>query len=119
MAELAELIKAERSAADLAYYFGSSDLHKKYEAAQAATDAAVAALQQQLDAMTVEWAVRITVPRLHWEERLRSREECERFIANQPLWYTHQVGEEFSIVKRTPAGPWTPAQDTDQTKGEA
>jgi hypothetical protein len=60
----------------------------------------------QLDSMTEEWGVRVSVPSQWWIETMRTREECERWIANPPLRYTHQVGEAFSIVKRLAAGPW-------------
>jgi hypothetical protein len=65
--------------------------------------------------MTVEWGVQITVPNFQWVETkwMHDRASAERFVANQPLWYTHQVGEEFSIVQRTAAGPWTVVPEGD------
>jgi hypothetical protein len=64
------------------------------------------ALRTQLDSMTEEWGVRVSVPSQWWIETMRDRGECERWIDNPPLRYTHQVGEAFSIVKRLAAGPW-------------
>lgn len=53
-----------------------------------------------------EWGVRITAGGISWVECMRNREECERFIADQPLWYTHRNGESFSIVMRSAASLW-------------
>jgi hypothetical protein len=42
--DLRKAIKAERSAADLAYYFGSTDLTQKYEAQQSVVDKLIASV---------------------------------------------------------------------------
>lgn len=39
----------------------------------------------------------------------RDEAACQRFIDNQPLWYTHREGESMRIVKRVAAGPWEAA----------
>jgi hypothetical protein len=63
-------------------------------------------LRRNREDQAAQWGVRVSAPRQGWIERMRTREECERWIANPPLRYWHQVGESFAIVKRLAAGPW-------------
>jgi hypothetical protein len=75
------------------------------------------ALQGRLDATTVEWGVQIrsleSSALVTYPER--DREACQRFIQNQPLWYTHRLGEEFTIVQRDSVGPWTVVPEGEQS----
>jgi hypothetical protein len=82
-----------------------NELHKAYSERDA--------LRAQLDSMTEEWGVRIATPNVGWVESLPNREACERWIANPPLRYTHQVGEEFSIVRRRSATPWAEVPESE------
>jgi hypothetical protein len=108
MTDYEALVKAERKAADLAYYFGATDLHEEYEKAQADTDAALVALvaerdalRAQLDGMTVE---RTTVPQF-----VTDKDTGDNRLDLLPRPRGHF---EFPLMKRL-VGPWTAGEDSE------